>query len=142
MNSKITIYKPLRHLATLRFLGEILNELNSLMVKRKRLAVNPIEIKNNAVHIIFFALLINFSCGQKTQTIGLHDDFTSTEGWQEVDPNGDTIPPVVEMVTGHGTLTISHKFRTLEEAAEKWPWIESKEDTSTNLRKNYGEIET
>ena len=141
MNSKITIYKPLRHLATLRFLGEILNELNSLMVKRKRLAVNPIEIKNNAVHIIFFALLINYSCGQKTQTIGLHDDFTSTEGWQEVDPNGDTIPPVVEMVTGHGTLTISHKFRTLEEAAEKWPWIESKEDTSTNLRKNYGEID-
>ncbi len=72
---------------------------------------------------------------------GLYDDFSSAEGWEEINPSGERVSPLVKMESLDGLLVVHHKFRTLEEAAEKWSWIESPHDTSTNLRKKYGPID-
>ncbi len=86
-------------------------------------------------------IVLCISCQSDGKKIGLHDDFTTVEGWREINPRGDTILPALKMESKDGVLIIHHKFRTLEEAAEKWPWIESTEDTSTNLRKDYGVVD-
>lgn len=94
---------------------------------------------------ILFPILIFFSfclfCNFEKKRDGLHDDFTTSDGWREVDPKGDTILPVIKMEIKDGALTFHHKFRTLENAAEHWSWITSTIDTSANLRKNYGIVD-
>ena len=85
--------------------------------------------------------LLNFSCESEKNSTGLEDDFLNSEGWYEVSPDQDTIAPSLKMESKEGFLTIHHKFRTLEEACKKWDWIESDIDYSTNLRKNYGELD-
>lgn len=78
---------------------------------------------------------------KKKEVSGIYDDFSSSKGWLEVEPGGNTILPVIKMEVKNRALVIQHKFRTLEEAAEKWDWIESTIDTSTYLCKNYGVID-
>ncbi len=81
------------------------------------------------------------SCNFQPNKTGLHDDFSGVEGWWEINSGGDSVPPVVKMESVDGALVIPHKYRTLEFAAEKWPWIESTVDTSMNLNKNYGVVD-
>lgn len=76
-----------------------------------------------------------------TNKTGLYDNFTSPEGWWEINSSGDSVSPVVKLEVIDGALKIHHKFRTLEFAAEKWPWIESTVDTSTILQKNIGLVD-
>lgn len=88
-----------------------------------------------------FISIFIVSCNFQPNKIGLHDDFSTADGWWEINSGGDSVPPVVKMESVDGALVIPHKFRTLEFAAEKWPWIESTVDTSTNLNKNYGIVD-
>lgn len=90
--------------------------------------------------LIIYCLILSVSfvsCNLQSDKIGLHDDFSSAEGWWEVNSQGDSVAPVMKLESVDGALVIPHKFRTLEFAAEKWPWIESTVDTSTNLNKYY-----
>jgi len=85
--------------------------------------------------------LVNFSCESGKNSTGLEDQFFNSDGWVEVSPDNDTIAPSLNMESKEGFLTIHHKYRTLERASKKWNWIESDIDYSTNLRKNYGELD-
>ncbi len=99
------------------------------------------KMKSRLLLIFFTSFLIYVACNFQNKTIGLFDDFSSAEGWWEIDSKRDSVAPVVKMEVIDGALRIHHKYRTLEFAAEKWPWIESTIDTSTNLRKNYGLVD-
>src|SRR5690606_17524351 len=90
---------------------------------------------------LFFLLTCCMSSKIERNHTGLYDDFSSAEGWEEINPSGERVSPLVKMESLDGLLVVHHKFRTLEEAAEKWSWIESPHDTSTNLRKKYGPID-
>ncbi|MBK6281529.1 MAG: hypothetical protein IPF54_01615 [Draconibacterium sp.] len=98
-------------------------------------------MKLNLIITLFSTFLICFSCKFEPKQPGLHDDFSITDGWMEVNPRGDTILPALKLESKDGALIIHHKFRTLEEASENFAWIESTIDTSTNLRKNYGLVD-
>ncbi len=86
-------------------------------------------------------LFLAASCSNSDDRIGLSDDFSGISGWMEVNPVGDTVPPELKLEIKDGSMIIHHKFRTLEFADEKWPWINNPEDTSTNLRRNYGTVD-
>ncbi len=103
--------------------------------------MNNICTVKSFVFLTLTLLTLCISCNLNNDIIGLHDDFSHTQGWYEINSSGDSVPPVVKMEVKDGALIIPHKFRTLEFAAEKFPWITSTIDTATNLRKNYGVID-
>ena len=51
-------------------------------------------------------LLLNFSCDTSRNSIGLEDDFSNSDGWAEVSPEKDTIPPSLKMELKEGSLVI------------------------------------
>ena len=103
--------------------------------------VNVSTMKTYLIITLSCLAMFNFSCETGKNRTGLEDDFSNTDGWYEVRPGKDTISPSLKMESKDGSLTIHHKFRTLEEAYKKWDWIENDIDYSTNLRKNYSELD-
>ena len=62
--------------------------------------------------LTFFSLIvISFSCKYGKNRIGLEDDFSGTDGWYEVLPEQDTVPPQLKLESEEGALVIHHKFR-------------------------------
>ncbi|NOY37284.1 MAG: hypothetical protein GXO83_06880 [Chlorobi bacterium] len=98
-------------------------------------------MKSNLILFPCCLIIISCTCCSRNNLIGIQDDFSGTDGWYEVLPEHDTVPPQLKLESKEGALVIHHKFRTLERAGKKWSWIESDIDYSTNLRKNYGKLD-
>lgn len=95
-------------------------------------------MKSQLIIALVGLALMNHACQAGKDGTGLADGFNHSDGWAEVNPEGDTILPALKMESKDGALVIHHKFRTLEQAHKRHAWVESEIDYSTNLRKNYG----
>ena len=97
-------------------------------------------MKRNSLLIGAMVFIVT-ACNTTNYNAGMQDDCSDSQGWKEVNPDGDTIPATLKLESKNGYLTIFHKHRSLERAYKRYDWIETNIDYSTNLRKDWGPVD-